>query len=78
MPSKIKTSKRKHVSVPSDSEEEVESTRGGENTKRVRWGGDIEVTEEVEDIEGTNEATESDDEAQSQQVSTFSGQAKAI
>lgn len=73
MPSKVKTSKRKHVSASSD-EEEVESPRGGENTKRVRWGGDIEVTEEVEDIEGTNEATESDDEAQSQQVSTFSGQ----
>ena len=69
MPTKVKSSKRKHASAPSDSEEETERSRNVANTKRVRWGVDIEDGEEGQD---TNETAVSDDEEQSEKVSGHS------
>ena len=69
MPTKVKPSKRKHASPPNDSEEETERSHTEANTKRVRWGVDIEDGEEGQD---TNETAISDDEEQSEKVSGHS------
>lgn len=63
MVSKTKPSKRKHVDAPASSDSEEEGPREETNTKRVRWGGD------VEDAEAADETTDSDEEDQLGKVS---------
>ncbi|KAI0087825.1 muts domain V-domain-containing protein [Irpex rosettiformis] len=61
MSTKSKPLKRRHANTRS-SEEDVESSRAGTNTKRVRWDADVEDSEPVEEM------TESEGEGESEKV----------